>query len=434
MKFLRTSLFNPFLLSAIVLITISFGTHRNSVYALPSESQTPAVRSPDKSSASLTFGGQKSVGDIVFGPADLVAILKGDEIKVWDARSARALCTLSFAADCLSHFDARDKQTLAFSPTGDRVAVVLKSRLVQIYDIRNGEKLLTLGSELNKAEEERRISITRQGGGDNYARPIDSVAFSADGSRLFTSGSWDEPPRVWDATTGEMLRAFHKTGSYEPTRLAVSPDSRTFAVFADHVMIVFDSSTGLERFRAKTHGSEQLFESGISAACFADGGKTLTTIGYAGLAKTYDCNTGRILTSFRPLPQMFQGSKWVFSDDGKRLSAMRHSNTKIRDFSHMLIETWDVQSQRKLSQWVFPADLGFKFGFSYDSLVQENGSPHLWDISQDGTRIVTSPGNDRSYVWQTVGDLAELENSLPAEARVQEIKAYLQTKEGLKTR
>lgn len=403
----------------------------NALHALPSEGETPVANAMNNVSVAPDSKHQNMVSRIVFGPRDLVATLTRGEIKIWNSRSSQAIRTLSFPNESISYPDLRSGQLLAFSPTGSRIAVVVQSRLLEIYNVQSGEKLLTLGGELIQADEMRRkISQSIPGFGDNYARIISSVAFSADGTRLFSSGSYDEPPRVWDAKTGEMLHVLEAPRFFDATQITISPKSQNFAIFASRTLVVFDSATGLEKFRIQGDPSETSFDSYISAASFADGGKTLVTIGYAGVAKTYDCNTGKLLTSFRPMAKNYKGRHWIIFDQGKRLATMRGSDAEIRGFLHTLVETWDIQRQQKLSQLVFPADS--------QRLVQGTYSADLWDISGDGTQIVTSGNYDdwekQSYVWRTTSDVVELQGSLPSDVRVEKIKIFLQSEEGKKTR
>src|SRR5262249_38924422 len=84
----------------------------------------------------------------------------------------------------------------------------------------------------------------------------DGAVFSADG-KLLAIGHRDSILRVWDATTGKLLRSFPQSRGSFPHALAFSPDGRLVAPYSsapsDRAAVgavrLWDTTTGQERAR-----------------------------------------------------------------------------------------------------------------------------------------------------------------------------------------
>jgi WD40 repeat protein len=105
----------------------------------------------------------------------------------------------------------------AFSPKGDRVAVVHTRRegdgvlcWVQVYDAATGQKLFATDSVEGRWENFK-VELGDPTGKDKIVQALllvhglCSVEFSSDGKKLITLGGWQSGVTAWDAATGKKL-------------------------------------------------------------------------------------------------------------------------------------------------------------------------------------------------------------------------------------
>jgi tRNA A-37 threonylcarbamoyl transferase component Bud32 len=118
----------------------------------------------------------------VFSPdCQRVAIARADrspaQVDILDADTGKEL--LTFRADNRS----KPMDCVAFSPDGQRLASASAGGMVEVWDGRSGQTLLTLQAQTG---------------------PVEGVAFSPDGQRLASAGS-DKTVKVWDGRSGKTL-------------------------------------------------------------------------------------------------------------------------------------------------------------------------------------------------------------------------------------
>jgi WD40 repeat protein len=111
-------------------------------------------------------------------------------VAVWDWRSGKLLTSIPAWPT-----------SLAFAPTGDRIAIASLFSVAEIWDARKGVKLATLSG---------------------HRGVVNDVAFGPDGSTVATAGS-DGTVRLWDAATG-ALRLTLRGHDGAVTDVAFSPD------------------------------------------------------------------------------------------------------------------------------------------------------------------------------------------------------------------
>jgi WD40 repeat protein len=132
-------------------------------------------------------------------------------VRVWDAQTGKELRTLSEDKDGYA----------AFSPDGKRLAYTHRTGKTTIWDVKTGRELLAFRSRAHH------------------------VVFSPDGKRL-AGASFSETPKVWDARTGKEILAL-KGHTQQITSVAYSPDgNRLSSASRDGTVKVWDAQTGAE--------------------------------------------------------------------------------------------------------------------------------------------------------------------------------------------
>jgi len=95
--------------------------------------------------------------------------------------------------------------SVTFSPDSKRIAVGTKDARVQVYDAASGKQLFN----------------------ENNNSQVSGIRFTPDGSMLVTS-SVNEPPKLWNAKTGKLIRKFEKAPTFQQW-VAVSPAGKLVA-------------------------------------------------------------------------------------------------------------------------------------------------------------------------------------------------------------
>ena len=152
---------------------------------------------------------------LAFSPDGKVLATGGDdrEIRFWNV-STGALTT---------SWEVRGNvKSLAFAPDGSSLVWCANGGWCQVWEVPTGRVLARMK-------------------GHEYG--VESVAFTPDGKRVVTAGTFDTGPRVWDAATGKELIGFR--GHFKnPSKVAVAPDGQTVASAGeDGQVLVWDLNT-----------------------------------------------------------------------------------------------------------------------------------------------------------------------------------------------
>ena len=110
---------------------------------------------------------------------------------------------------------SKDAKGIAFSPTGNQVAVADTNGSTYLWNLTSGQVVNTFR--------------------DPAGLQVMGVGFSLDGSALVTTSAnrqhnHDSAVRIWNLTTGALIRTSSDPGSYGAGRLAISRDGHLLAV------------------------------------------------------------------------------------------------------------------------------------------------------------------------------------------------------------
>jgi WD40 repeat protein len=245
-------------------------------------------------------------------------------IVIWNVRFGDVLMTLE------GH--SRTVFSVAFDPTGTRLASASLDNTVRIWDVQSGEQLQQLEAP-----------------GSGYG----SFSTFSPGGELLVIGLRTGPVSMWDTTNWQRLFEFRhheqgRSGSWGPFRIAFTPNSQylasTYQALKDGIQLhdvksgQLVRSFGIRPAREPKTGRQDppsqasyLYESAFSP----DGGR-LATVGANGSVKLWDMSTLREVLSMQHVDSLFSVK---FCPAGRRLAvgSGRHAgSTKGR------ITIWDA--------------------------------------------------------------------------------------------
>jgi WD40 repeat protein len=314
-----------------------------------------------------------AVSSVAFSPDGMHIVTAGadvgipGEMKVWDARQGGPALL-----DLKGH--PTGDSTVAFSPDGTRIVTGLEDGTALVVDARTGAVVLDLKGHARPAG----------GGSISTQRGVLSASFSPDGTRIVTGGGVGSnvEATVWDARTGTALLDLVGHTSLVMS-VAFSPDgTRIVTGSADGTIKMWDAQTGTPRLELGGQGTAVLFlaispdgtrivtgTDSISARSRSRGGwRRLTEIRKPGEAIVWDARTGSVLLELKGFKGAVKCA--AFNSDGTRIVAAGGEMDKPGEAT-----VWDAQTGTALVELK-----GFK-----EEVASAAFSP-------DGTRIVTGEG------------------------------------------
>jgi WD40 repeat protein len=318
------------------------------LWSLISQPDALTLQSPTGFAGSLAFRADKDFLVSTTGTLD-----PEKRLTVWDLATGKPASGMAAVIPELTFG--------TLSPDGECVTAIIDQKTVKVWDVTNGNEILTLG--------------TKKGN-------IRGVALSLDRKRLATleQSKWNaqkgkhvEMIRIWNAVTGRELIAFEESlGVY------------VLPVFsADGKLAIPCSGETATQFKIWSEASGEVvtFEGppeAIYGVAFNPAGTQLATAGSGGSIRLWDATTGKLtltLHGHARIPGEVFGSVFclAFSPDGKRLASGSWDST---------VKLWDTHT----GQDVF-------------TLSGHTGAIRRLVFSSSGSRLASAADDQTIRIW-----------------------------------
>jgi WD40 repeat protein len=230
-----------------------------------------------------------------------------------------------------------------FSQDGGRVVTASKDKTARIWDATTGTVLREL---------------------KGHESGVTFATFSPDGRRVVTA-SKDKTARIWDVTTGTILREL-KGHESEVTFATFSPDGgRVVTASKDKTARIWDATTGTTLAKLEGHNDY------VSSAAFSPNGALIVTASHDGTAHIWDATRGAVLSELKGHNQFLTYA--AFSPDGTRVVTASGDGTA---------RIWDIKENAVVVE-----------------LPKLSGAIRCAAFSPNGARIVTASDDYTARVW-----------------------------------
>ena len=319
---------------------------------------------------------------------DMLASAGADgTIRLWGPSGHDVQAVLRADGEPFSHLALSPDGRLLAGATGesDMFAAAVRPGVVHVWDVETTDRVYTL---------------------HGHAGPINSVAFSPDGSKIVTS-SWDMTVKIWDVKSGDELRTM--LGHTDKVLHAdFSSDGRLIATAGNAGAIrVWDADTGtlLRTLRGHTGAVQRIHFSPIASQ--------LVSAGNDGLVKIWDAATDADSQRIRLTDAL--ATHVSYSPDGRKIAASSVDGT-MRVLDAITGQAIVSLHGHSLRVWT----LAFSADGRRLASASEDKTAKIWDaatgkeqlsleghgkwvqcvaFSPDGLRVATASGDLTAKMW-----------------------------------
>ncbi len=274
-----------------------------------------------------------------FSPdGSLLALRKGNDLVLWDVARRREVETFRGHAAPI-----RD---VVWSSDGKLLATMSSDSLVKIWDRRGKE----------------RVSIAPQ-----HTQYMTGISLSADGSMLATTGSREEPVKLWETATGRPKGAVSAGDKVHLSRAVFMPNR--------HGLVAASTAGGLfiwdDLSSQKPRSLDASRIPGISVMVFSADGRRLAVGDGRGGITLFDVDSGKQLPwpgnaqTYNPLASL------AYAADGSMIASCATDN---------YVSFWDVQTGTKRNEIRYPGpvrDLRFAPDGRHLATGNSNGTIYI---------------------------------------------------------
>lgn len=202
---------------------------------------------------------------------------------------------------------------------------------------------------------------------------VPDVAYSPDGALIASIGGSGEV-KLWEATTGKLIRVFEEITDENGGNIAFSPDGNSLAVGWETLVVLFNVQTGeiSSRLSSRSVGTTVGYNLGVGQISFSPDGQRLAVANMEGSSKIWELGTQREVFSLQ-LEEMQPPKAIAYSPDGERIALGGDEG---------IVTVWDAHTGEVL----FMLTLGgiiHSVSFSPDSIylaaASEDGSAKVWE-------------------------------------------------------